>query len=512
MTNFLGQIAARTLGSASVAQPLIGPRFGNRTGRRTGSHTGNIAQSGVNSPRLATRRAALQSWRQLAVAAPVTEPAVGIATESAAIGWKPIMPALSRPYGRRAFFGQDTVRRQGPSEERFQPLPLAARLPDSAPFKESSAPESERTSPGLSPMSEPRETTESPATSSLSPSPRNSPPQRVIPSLVTGSTSDSASNDNYNISEKGAAENRPIAAADTFSGADASTGADDSLKEALRQRPPTLPNVQSPNSQSPESSGLHPAQAITPDVEKPFPSSSNRSAAATSDSIDSSPVSESLYESAFSATSSAEISSFGNATSTDNNSLTPAAEIKPTALKQNDVSLSIDNPQKPSPAQNSRASSAIEPKAKLSPNPRAFTPLVSSSSPVQESLNQPPSNDAFTSPTEPSLRTSETLTATAKPSTLSEDSGRLSQITGSSLEPVHKPSAPLPRQSVKRETATNPIAIPPPTINITIGRIDVRAKKPQTASPGHKSNRQSGRVQPALSLDAYLQQRQGGEP
>ena len=507
MTNFLGQIAARTLGATSVAQPLIGPRFGHRTGSRTG----NIAQSLVNAP--ATRRAALQSWRQRVVAVPVTEPAVGIVTESAAIGWKPIMPALSRPYGRGAFFGQDTVRHQGPSEERFQPLPLAARLPDSAPFKESSAPESERTSPGLAPMSEPRETTESPATSSLSPSPRNSPPQRVIPSLVTGSTSDSASNDNYNIPEEGAAENSPIAAADTFSGADDSTGADDSLKEALRQRPPTLPNVQSSNSQSPESSGLHPAQAITPDVEKPFPSSSNRSAAATSDSIDSSPVSESLYESAFSATSSAEISSFGNAISTDNNSLTPAAEIRPTALKQNnDVSLSTDNPQKPSPAQNSRASSSIEPKAKLSPNPRAFTPLVSSSSPVQESLNQPPSKDAFTSPTEPSLRTSETLTATAKPSTLSEDSGRLSQITGSSLEPVHKPSAPLPRQSVKRETATNPIAIPPPTINITIGRIDVRAKKPQTASPGHKSNRQSGRVQPALSLDAYLQQRQGGEP
>ncbi|BAY09380.1 hypothetical protein [Calothrix sp. NIES-2098] len=63
-----------------------------------------------------------------------------------------------------------------------------------------------------------------------------------------------------------------------------------------------------------------------------------------------------------------------------------------------------------------------------------------------------------------------------------------------------------PLSAERRQTVASSPA-PTPTINITIGRIEVRGVNPPTPTPSTKSVRRS----PALSLDNYLQQRNGSQ-
>jgi hypothetical protein len=72
-------------------------------------------------------------------------------------------------------------------------------------------------------------------------------------------------------------------------------------------------------------------------------------------------------------------------------------------------------------------------------------------------------------------------------------------IRGSSVAPQMQPDPPLPSQAPE-----------PPTIQVTIERIDVRAQMPERRQP-QQPQRTRTRPQPALSLDDYLKQR-GGSP
>lgn len=86
------------------------------------------------------------------------------------------------------------------------------------------------------------------------------------------------------------------------------------------------------------------------------------------------------------------------------------------------------------------------------------------------------------------------------------------EMTAASVRPA-QPAAPsvllpLPRSPLPtmRSQPTIRQEAPPPTIQVTIGRIEVRATPPQAASPG----RGTRPATPKLSLEDYLRSRSGG--
>jgi hypothetical protein len=70
------------------------------------------------------------------------------------------------------------------------------------------------------------------------------------------------------------------------------------------------------------------------------------------------------------------------------------------------------------------------------------------------------------------------------------------------------PRLPSEAQPTSEQARRGP-ASPPPSIRVNIGRVEVRAKLPQTRPPTRPPAPPSRR-QPALSLDAYLKQREEG--
>jgi hypothetical protein len=92
---------------------------------------------------------------------------------------------------------------------------------------------------------------------------------------------------------------------------------------------------------------------------------------------------------------------------------------------------------------------------------------------------------------------------------------RQQQAEAASIVPAAPQKFVDPRASVGPPLAQPPPALPAPgeiaepnapSINVTIGRIDVRAVMPQTPAPV----RAAARPRPALSLEDYLKQREGG--
>lgn len=131
--------------------------------------------------------------------------------------------------------------------------------------------------------------------------------------------------------------------------------------------------------------------------------------------------------------------------------------------------------------------------------PRAPRPPIPT--PVQEAEAQQPASIQPPDMPIPAPR--------ATPPKVTEASPLALPKSGAELQPPGPPApivAPLPRVALPMPPIAQRVEQPAPTIRVTIGRIDVRAITPPAPAP----RTPPASAKPALSLDDYLKQREGG--